>query len=73
MCYTVPAAVSPLNCRWIKPGSRHDLEGFEYAVCRRLADAERVVNEADCLYCPSWQAARPVQSSARRPDPSSVN
>jgi CubicO group peptidase (beta-lactamase class C family) len=55
MARTVTAATSPLNCRWIDPGSRRSLEAFEYAVCRRTKGAERVVNDIDCRYCPSWE------------------
>jgi hypothetical protein len=56
MAHTVTAATSPLNCRWIEPGSRRSIEQFEYAVCRRIRGAERVVNEAECMYCPAWEA-----------------
>jgi len=58
MCDKVTAATSPLNCFWIRPGSRRAFEGFEYAVCQRLPDVERVVNEAECEYCPSWEPPR---------------
>ena len=58
MCRNVTAATSPLNCFWIEPGSRRSLEGFEYAVCERLADAPRVVNEVECANCPSWEPPR---------------
>ena len=58
MRHVITAATSPLNCRWIKPGSRDAIEGFEYAVCRRHGDAERVVNEAECMYCPAWEGPR---------------
>ena len=47
-------ATSPLNCRWIDQDSRRSVEAFDYAVCRRMRDAPRVVNEAECRYCPSW-------------------
>lgn len=55
MSRTVAVATSPLNCRWIEPGSRRAIEAFEYAVCRRTEGAERVVNEAECRYCPAWE------------------
>ena len=55
MCHTVPVATSPLNCRWIRRGSRGAIEGIEYAVCGRIHDAERVVSEAECKYCPAWE------------------
>jgi len=58
MARTVTTATSPLNCFWIEPGSRRAIEGFEYAVCQRIPDAERVVNEAECAYCPSWEPPR---------------
>jgi hypothetical protein len=58
MAHIVTAATSPLNCFWIAPGSRHAIDGFEYAVCHRVPDAERVVNEAECAYCPSWKPPR---------------
>jgi len=58
MAGTVTTATSPLNCFWIEPGSRRSMDGFEYAVCRRVPDAERVVNEAECAYCPSWEPPR---------------
>ena len=55
MLHTIAVATSPLNCRWITPGTRGDIEGFEYAVCRRIPGVERVVNEAECKYCPAWE------------------
>ena len=58
MRHTVPVATSPLNCRWIRRGSRGAIEGFEYAVCGRVPDAERVVNEAECKFCPAWEPPR---------------
>ena len=54
MADIVMIATSPLNCMWIEPGSRRSLEGFEDAVCQRVRDAERVVNEAECAFCPSY-------------------
>ena len=58
MTRIVTTATSPLNCFWIEPGSRRSIEGFEYAVCQRVPEAERVVNEAECTYCPSWEPPR---------------
>jgi len=58
MARTVTTATSPLNCFWIARGSRRAIEGFEYAVCQRIPDAEHVVNEAECAYCPSWEPPR---------------
>lgn len=56
MSHTVTTATSPLNCFWIEPGSRRSIEQFEYAVCRRIPGAERVVSEAECKYCPAWES-----------------
>jgi len=64
MARTVTVVTSPLNCRWIAPGSRRSFEAFEYAVCRREKDAERVVNEAECRYCPAWEP--PANVSLKR-------
>jgi hypothetical protein len=47
--------VSPFNCRWIQPGSEHHSAGWDYAVCLRVPDNERLVNEADCSHCPRWE------------------
>jgi len=58
MACKVTTGTSPLNCFWIARGSRRSMDGFEYAVCQRVPDAERVVNEAECAYCPSWEAPR---------------
>ena len=69
MARTVTAAISPLNCLWIQPGSRRSIEQFEYAVCRRIPGAERVVNEAECKYCPAWEA-RLVRQGTNREKPS---
>lgn len=55
MCRNVTAATSPLNCHWIEPGSLQSIEGFEYAVCERLANTPRVVNEVECAHCPWWE------------------
>ena len=54
MAHNVRVATSPLNCRWIDPASRGAIDAFEYAVCRRIKGAERVLNEAECRYCPAW-------------------
>ena len=47
---------SPFNCKWIRRGSEGSVDEFKYAVCRRLHDAERVVNETECKFCPLWEA-----------------
>jgi hypothetical protein len=49
-------STSPLNCRWVQPGSRGRLEACEYAVCERQKDVVRVVSDAECKFCPFWQA-----------------
>lgn len=69
MARTVAAATSPLNCLWIQPGSRRWIEQFEYAVCRRIRGGERVVNEAECKYCPAWEP-RIVRQGTNRKKPS---
>jgi hypothetical protein len=65
MCHTL-VTTSPFNCRWIQKGSEGGIDGFKYAVCLRLHDAERVVNEAQCMYCPLWEPS-PVRSSDGKP------
>jgi hypothetical protein len=46
---------SPFNCRWIVPGSEHHAAGWSYAICTRVRDTERLVNETDCAHCPRWE------------------
>ena len=58
MSHHVMAATSPLNCIWIRPGSRWALDACEFAICERLPDAPRVVNEAECAHCPRWEEPR---------------
>ena len=65
MARTVTAATSPLDCLWIQPGSRRSIEQFEYAVCRRIRGAERVVNEVECRYCPAWEPRLARQGTNR--------
>lgn len=69
MSHMVMAAASPLNCRWIDQDSRGAIDHFEYAVCARRKSAERVVNEAECRYCPAWEppGARPTPPRQWRP------
>jgi len=62
MADTVATATSPLNCHWIEPGSRRSIDRFEYAICQRVHDAQRVVNEAECAVCPSWEPPRSTRS-----------
>jgi hypothetical protein len=40
---------------WIPRGSIGSIGGFTYAVCTRLQDFPRIVNETDCQLCPLWQ------------------
>jgi hypothetical protein len=51
----VAAQASPHNCVWIPKGSIGQIGGFTYAVCTRVPDFPRTVNEEDCLRCPLWQ------------------
>ena len=48
-------ATSPLNCIWIRKSTVGTVEGIEYGVCRRLHDAERIVSEMECEFCPWWE------------------
>ena len=69
MHHTIPIATSPLNCRWIRRGSRGAIEGFQYAVCGRFHDAEPVVSEAECKYCPAWEPPWPRADVRPSADP----
>lgn len=51
----IAANTSPLNCRWIMPGSAHCVADWSYAICQRDVFAERLVNESDCAHCPRWE------------------
>jgi len=46
---------SPFSCQWIQRGSEGSIEGFRYAICQRIRDAERVVSEVECAQCPFWE------------------
>ena len=46
---------SPFNCRWIVGGSEHHVSDWSYAICARIRDTDRIVNESDCSRCPRWQ------------------
>ena len=46
---------SPLNCAWIGRSTVGSVEGITYGVCRRIRDAERVVSEIECEFCPWWE------------------
>jgi hypothetical protein len=68
MIPTVAIATSPFNCRWIVPGSAHHMDGWSYAICVRVRDTERLVNETDCSRCPRWEEPdeRPEQHVTAR-------
>jgi hypothetical protein len=51
----VAAATSPFNCAWIQRGSIRKIGSYTYAVCTRVPDFPRTVNESDCMRCPLWQ------------------
>jgi hypothetical protein len=53
--HRVAAQASPFNCVWIPKGSIGNIDGYTYAVCTRVPDFPRTVNEEDCLHCPLWQ------------------
>jgi hypothetical protein len=55
MTPTTTACASPFNCRWIARGSEHHVGDWNYAICVRVRDTDRIVNEADCSRCPRWQ------------------
>jgi hypothetical protein len=55
MASTTAAAVSPFNCRWIVRGSEHRLGRWNYAICVRVRNADRLVNECDCSRCARWE------------------
>jgi hypothetical protein len=46
---------SAFNCRWIVPGSSHHASDWSYAICVRVRNIERLVNESDCSRCPRWE------------------
>ena len=51
----VAAQASPFNCAWIQKGSVGNIGPYTYAVCTRVPDFPRMVNEADCTRCPLWR------------------
>ena len=55
MTPTIAINVSPFNCRWIVPGSAHHMGDWSYAICVRVLNTERLVNESDCSRCPRWE------------------
>jgi hypothetical protein len=52
MTLTIAANASPLNCRWIVPGSAHYKGDWSYAICVRNFRSERLVNASECSRCP---------------------
>jgi len=44
---------SPLQCRWVLPGTETHLEQWTYAMCVRCG-APRVVSEEECEGCACW-------------------
>ena len=53
---TTAIDTSPFNCRWIVRGSERHVGAWNYAVCVRVRNTERVVNECDCSRCALWDA-----------------
>jgi hypothetical protein len=49
------AAQTPFNCAWVPRGSVGRIGSYTYAVCTRVPDFPRTVDEADCMRCPLWQ------------------
>lgn len=52
---TVAVVTSPFNCRWIVRGSEHRVGDWNYAICVRVRNTERLVNECDCSRCIRWE------------------
>ena len=55
MATTTASAISPFNCRWIVRGSEQRLGAWNYAVCVRIRNTDRIVNECDCSRCARWE------------------
>ncbi len=53
---TTAIDTSPFNCRWIVRGSERYFGAWNYAVCMRARNADRLVNECDCSRCALWEA-----------------
>jgi hypothetical protein len=51
----VAVNASPFNCRWIERGSETRISNWSYALCLRVRDQPRVVSEAECARCLSWE------------------
>jgi hypothetical protein len=55
MTPTIAVNASPFNCRWILRGSEHHSGDWNYAICLRVRNTERLVNEVDCSRCHRWE------------------
>jgi hypothetical protein len=71
MTPVIAIGASPFNCRWIARGSEHHAGGWNYAICVRVRDTDRMVNESDCSHCSRWQESDdlPERQSAHRRQP----
>ena len=49
-------SASPLQCRWISPGTETRMEQWTYAICLRCRDHPRVVSEDECCRCACWES-----------------
>ena len=57
-------SASPLQCRWISPGTETRMEQWTYAICLRCRDYPRVVSEDECGRCACWES--PTESAPPR-------
>jgi hypothetical protein len=60
---------SPFNCRWVVRGSEHQLGDWSYAICLRIRNTERLVNERDCSRCALWEASAHSDKRGETPVP----
>lgn len=67
MTTTTGIKVSPFDCRWIVPSSKHQVGDWSFAVCVRVLGVERLVNEADCSRCPRWDGPDEPGACVRLP------
>jgi hypothetical protein len=58
--------VSPFNCRWIERGSERHFDDWHCAICTRVRNAERLVNETDCARCAAWEAPDDTEAEETR-------
>jgi hypothetical protein len=66
---TTAVATSPFDCRWIVRGSERHLGAWNYALCVRVRDNERLVNECDCSRCVRWEPSEhPGEPAGEPPD-----